>query len=102
MFLQYGSAQAEVSEMTDHVGGGVTWTGLLPDRDTDMLGLGASWVRLSRQADFRHGYELALELFYSIPLTDWAVLKPDLQYIVHPAGGRGNTLVGTLRIELSF
>ncbi|NOT56684.1 MAG: hypothetical protein HOP18_18960 [Deltaproteobacteria bacterium] len=102
MFLQYGYADGAVSEITHHFGGGLTWTGLLPQHNDDVSGIGTSWVTLSELAGFDKGYELALELFYKIQLTSWITLQPDLQYLINPSGGGriGNALVGSLRIQL--
>ena len=102
MFLQYGYADGTVSEIPHHLGGGLTWTGLLPQHNDGVLGIGTSWVALSQQAGFDKGYELALELFYKIQLTSWITRQPDLQYLINPSGGGhiGNALVGSLRIQL--
>jgi porin len=47
VFAQYGYADPDVSPFEHHVGAGLTWTGALPGRDEDALGLGLSWAGLS-------------------------------------------------------
>jgi porin len=93
-----------VSKISRHVGAGLTWTGPIPDRDEEVLGIGATWVRLSEHPDFSHDYELALELFYKIGVASWFTRKPDLQYIIKPSGGgsRDDALVAIMRVELTF
>lgn len=53
---------------------------------------------------FNESHETALELFYKAQITPWLTLKPDLQYIVNSGGDSslGDTLVGTLRVEVAF
>ena len=88
---------------------GLSYTGLLPGRDLDVLGLGGTIAQFADAARTRDPYELAVETFYRLRFTQWVSLKPDLQYIVHP-GGAGvapaaairDALVGTLRLEVNF
>ncbi|MDB5322098.1 MAG: Carbohydrate-selective porin [Phycisphaerales bacterium] len=106
VFLQYGYADASVSPVQHHVGVGLTWTGIVPNRDDDVLGLGASWVRFSdrRGANFDTDSELAVELFYKLKLTPWLSVKPDLQYVHNPGGvaARNDALVASVRLVVDF
>jgi len=106
LFFQYGKAEPSVSEIQHHIGGGLSWTGPIPNREEDVLGWGTSWVRLSSApgAGFAKKHELAIETFYKIKVTGWFSLKPDLQYIVNPSGAQGvkNALVPTMRFEWQF
>lgn len=104
-FFQYGYADEQVSSVAHHFGGGVTWTGLIPDRNEDVLGLGVSAAILSDEAGagFTDTAETAVELFYRIQLTPYLSVKPDLQYIANPGGaGADDALAATVRVELSF
>jgi porin len=104
MFAQYGYADAAVSEFVDHLSAGFTWTGFAPSRDNDVLGIEATWVRLSDEAHLRGSYELNIELLYKLQLTSWFSLKPNLQYLINPSGGGSieDALIGTLRLELTW
>lgn len=104
LFVQTGAADPRVSEVTRHVGGGLAWQGLLPGRDDDVLGVGISWVRFSRQAGFAAPGETATELFYKTAVTPWAAWTLDLQHIRAPGGqpGRRDALVATSRLILRF
>jgi carbohydrate-selective porin OprB len=101
-FFQWGKADPAVTTFQRHVGGGLLWEGLLPTRDLDRTGLGATWVRASRRAGSgldRRG-ELAVELFHQIHVTDWLHVIVDLQYLRVPGAVRQNpdAWVGTLRV----
>ena len=106
-FLQYGYADPHVSQVTEHVGGGVVWTGPLPvhARENDALGVGFTYAGLATApaAGFSKRYELSIESYYGIQLTDYLVLKPDLQYIINPGGNAvHDALVATVRATLAF
>jgi porin len=83
------------------VNGGATWKGIVPGRDGDTLGVGASYLRIGSYArglssDVAYysnnpGYplrdaETAFELSYQAQVTGWWVIQPDLQYVMQPGG----------------
>ncbi len=85
------------------------WTGILPSRRIDALGLGASYAHFSTEADLHDDYELAIETFYLIRFTPAVSLRPDLQFIIHPSGSGAsdespiqNALVFTMRLQVAF
>jgi porin len=102
-YLQYGHADQSVSEIRDHLGAGIAWTGMLPSRNDDVAGLGVSYVRLSDALE-GEGEEVAVEFFYKVQVTPWISVKPDLQYIRHPGGESGvdDALVATVRAVIDF
>lgn len=105
MFLQYDWADPDISPADHHVAGGLGWTGPVPSRDDDMLGLGLSYVHFSnaRLAGFADDFELAAELFYKIQLTPFLSVKTDVQYIVNPGGSKlDDALVFLVRVETAF
>ena len=65
-------------------------SGLIPSRDKDVVGLGMYHVRTSDE--YRDEInpqmlrETGYELYYSIQVTGWLTLTPDLQYIARPGG----------------
>jgi porin len=104
-FLQWGGSDDDLSAFEAHLGAGLVYTGLLPERDAWQTGLYLSHVDLTdAPAAGLGGSELAVELFQEIRLGPSLVLKPDLQYIVDPAGSDGirDAWVATLRLELSL
>ena len=91
--------------ITHAAGGGVTWTGPLPGRESDVLGAAAFYGRFANDTpDVSHAYKLAVEVFYKVQVTPYLSVKPELQYIRHPGGaaGRDDAIVGTVRVQVDF
>jgi porin len=105
-FGQYGWADSKVSAFEHHVGGGLTWTGLIPGRDDDVLGTAITYVRLSDApgAGFDRRDEVVGELFYKVQVLKWLSVKPDVQGIHHPGGSGGvhDAVVASLRVQADF
>ncbi len=105
LFLQVGSADDAVAEITANYAAGLAATGLLPNRHEDTTGFMISRAVLSDLIDtgFRED-ETALELFYRYRICNRFILKPDLQYIIHPSGDPlvDDAFVVTLRMEFGF
>ncbi len=106
-FLRYGVANDELNIFDSYLGAGVVVSGLLPSRPDDRFGLavaragiGAAWDRAAGGAD---NHETSIELTYSMQVTDWLRVQPDLQYIVNPGGNPGidNAFAVGLRFELT-
>jgi len=105
LFFQYGNADPDISEVQSHFGAGLVWTGAIPTRDEDVVGIGLSkvWFTDEPQSGLINDTEVALELFYKVQLFPWATIKPDLQYIANPGGeGLADAVVGTVHIEVLF
>lgn len=88
------------------IDGGVVYKGLIPTRDWDTIGFGASYLEISE--DISRGqelvndtltgfglpplfesvsdYELVFEVSYRAQLTAWWTLQPDIQWVIHPGG----------------
>lgn len=103
-YIQYGYADPDVADFNHHISGGIVWTGALPGRTADTLGLAFSTVVLSKENEaFTESNETAIELFYGWQVRQWLTVKPDLQYIINPGGeGLDDALVATLRVIVSF
>lgn len=99
-----GRADDDVSEAAAQLSAGVVWTGFLPGRDDDVVGLGASWLRFAPDAGFGDDHELALELLWKVQVTPWLVVRPDLQLVLDPGGDPSldDAWVGLLRIEVTL
>jgi porin len=102
MFAEYGLTQPDVNPIDRHIGGGFTDTGPDIAFPHDTLGISAQYAHISYQAGLKYPYELAIEGFVRHPLTPWASVQPDLQYIIHPGGKLPDAVVLTLRLELDF
>jgi porin len=105
MFLQYGSANAEVSPFTRHLGGGVVLESPLASRPNDAIGFGITSVRFTDadEPGFERDHEAVAEIYYRVALTRFLSLVPDFQFIRNPGGARSNdAFVFTPRVTLSF
>lgn len=87
-FLQTGSADQSRNQIGHYYGGGLTYQGLLPSRDCDILSMGIAIARnssgyrsVTKDVDVA---EYAYELTYRIEVTPYFAIQPDLQFIVNP------------------
>jgi len=103
-FGQYGHADKDVSEVSDHVGAGVMWIGPYDKMYPDIVGLGVQTVKFNDDFGFTENYETNIELFYSYQVTPYFSVKPDLQYIMNPGGDEtiDDALMATIRVTLAF
>jgi porin len=99
-FLRVGYAPPDRNLISLEVDAGVTYKGLLPDRELDVLGVAASYGRIGNAArrldrdavlftDIERpvrDYETVLEVTYEARIAPWWLLQPDLQFIFHPGG----------------
>jgi porin len=98
-FLRVGGAPADRNLISVEVDAGLTFKGLFPDRDLDVLGVGASYARIgyARRLDRDEilftgierpirDYESVLEITYEARMAPWLLLQPDLQLVFHPGG----------------
>lgn len=104
VFLQYGYADPELSEIAHFIGGGLTFIGPIPGRENDQAGFYVAAALLSDDAGFAVDHEVALETTYQIAVTPFFSIQPSLQYIFNPGGASSasNSLVGTLRFVIDF
>lgn len=111
-FLRAGFADEAVNPVALYVGAGLVYTGLLPARNEDVLGLGVSAAFVGD--DFRdtrvqegvpvESRELVIELTYWMPVLPWLSLQLDAQYISDPATDPAldNGTVLGLRYQITF
>jgi porin len=91
---------------------GLVYTGLIPTRDEDQIGVGFAYAQLtngSRKAlEFEGsrgvGAEMVLEFTYKATLTPWLYIQPDAQFVINPGGTQdlGNAFVIGARVSLNF
>jgi porin len=99
-FLRVGGAAGNRNLINLELDAGLTYKGLFPGRDADLVGIAASYGRIggaarglstdtvlfSGIAQPIRDYETVLELTYQLTVAPWWVLQPDLQAIFHPNG----------------
>lgn len=95
-----------------YVDTGLTYTGLLPTRDTDTLGIAFVYGGLTRDGKAAiadegfdpAGAEMVIEATYRCRLTPWLSVQPDLQLVLDPGATRdlGTALVAGTRVSVTF
>ena len=98
-FLRVGYAPPDRNLISLEVDAGLTFKGLFPDRELDVLGAGVSYGRIgdARRLDRDEilftgierpirDYETVLEITYEARVAPWWLLQPDLQLVFHPGG----------------
>jgi porin len=109
-FIRLGGTPDDRSLIGFYLDAGVVWTGFLPGRDEDALGLAAAWAELSgdfvdAQADPpAWDREILIELTWRIVLAKWFHVLPDYQYLRHPGGtsATDDAHVVGVRVDLYF
>ena len=126
-FLRVGYAPPDRNLFSLEIDAGLTFKGLFPNRELDVLGVGAVYGRIgyARRLDRDQvlftgierplrDYERVLEITYEARIAPWWLLQPDLQLVFHPGGhtapprsssGAGpipNALVLGLRSGIAF
>ncbi len=100
-FAQVSCANSETTcDNYLHLAAGLNMEGVFSKEHNDMMGLAFTSVFLADKKA-----ETAIELFYQYQITDNLMIKPDIQYIVNPAGMDyhvNNALVGMLRFAIEF
>ncbi len=110
-FLRFGySPSEERNTVRLYSDFGLTYGGLLPGRNSDVLGIAFSITRFGD--DFLETVsgvgrppaktERILELTYQIPISPNITLQPDLQLILDPLEGQSDAVVFGLRVEAAF
>ncbi len=103
VFLMYGYADPAILQFDHNIGGGISWTGLIPGRRNDILGLGTQSIHFGNSFHPQDDFETSYETFYQFQATRWFMIKPDLQYIAHPGGqGTPDALAFTVRFQITF
>jgi porin len=99
-FLRIGYAPPNRNLISFEVDAGLTFKGLFPGRELDVLGVAASYARignavsrLDRDAVLFtsierpiRDYEAVLEVTYEARVTPWWIMQPDLQFAFRPGG----------------
>jgi porin len=99
-FIRVGDAPPNRNLSSLEVDAGLTYKGLFPGRELDLLGVAASYGRIANAArrldrdvilftaadGTIHDYETVLEITYQARIAPWWVLQPDLQLVFHPGG----------------
>jgi porin len=114
LFARLAGDPSRGDQINFYADGGITYKGLLPNRDDDVFGIAVAYANGSNEArgfdsDMNRfndsnrpirDFEIALEVTYRAQLAPWWSVQPDLQFIFHPGGNipRANDSSGTQAI----
>lgn len=111
-FGRVGFAPQDRNELTFYFDTGLAYTGLLPGREEDSLGLAFAYAGLGsrERSELRDeglhpvAAEMVLEATYECQLTPWFSVQPDLQFVINPGGTSDlrNALVVGGRATITF
>ena len=110
VFGRFAIAPPDRSLVVYDTEAGVTYTGLFPRRDSDVLGAGFIYSRISDDARTDTGaplsshHEAVIEVSYQASLTSFLTIQPDFQYIENPGAVRParDAIVAGMRFGLAF
>lgn len=114
VFFKAGWADPSYNRYSQFYSGGLNYSGLIPDRVDDVLGIAVIHTKLGQfflddNVDSAGEYlgftaETTFEVTYSAQINDWLVIQPDLQFIQYPAMSfaiPNSTVVG-VRVQAEF
>ncbi|MGI9088291.1 MAG: carbohydrate porin [Chthoniobacterales bacterium] len=110
VFGRFAIAPPDRSLVVYDIEAGVTYTGLFPGRDSDVLGAGFLYSRVSNDAFTDSGtplpshHEAVIEVSYQASLTSFLTIQPDFQYIMNPGAVRParDAIVAGMRFSLAY
>ena len=118
LFVRIIGAPRESNLVDFYADGGITFSGMMPYRADDKLGIGVAYTGISNEHGFDGGsglssartFEALVEICYTARLRTGWTLQPDFQYIWQPSGtpepsGRGtipNAAVWGVRTVINF
>lgn len=106
LFAIASVGEAATNPVRWSLSGGVSMQGPIPSRPHDEFGFGVAYARFTGEGSlFPNPGECAIEAFYSVQLTPWLSIQPDVQYVIDPGGNAvatENALVGILRVTVEF
>jgi len=107
VFCFGGGAPDNRNTVQDSIAGGLNYTGLIPYRPKDVMGVALTSSTFSNKlsaSTMQDGSETSYEWTYQIQIRDGVYLQPDIEYVRHPNGDDAikNASVFTLRTEVHF
>jgi porin len=102
LFSQIGISPKKMNRNNHYYSVGFNYIGLFSNRPADECGLALAYAGIH---DNIVGSETAIEMAYNFIVNKYIYLKPDLQYVINPAGtGQklNNALVGFIRFGIRY
>lgn len=99
-FARVATSPSDQNLVSLYLDGGFTFSGIVPSRPDDVLGIGAAYTRISKSARGADGdrnvaagiaapkrdYEAMLEISYAAQIVPGFSIQPDFQYFWNPGG----------------
>ncbi len=111
-FARVGFGTPNYSFVHDYFDIGLNFTGFVPARQLDVMGVAVGRSGISgqfsdsqaRQGAGGYTQETVIEATYRIQLTPWATIQPDFQYFINPGAARGSrdAFVSGIRTAITF
>lgn len=101
-FAQIGLSPQSINTHNHFYGLGINYNGLIKKRGNDQCGIAVAHAGFDANTT---GNETAIELTYKYQLCPNIYIRPDIQYIINPAGTGvilNNALVGFIRFDISL
>jgi porin len=103
VFSQLGLSPKKLNKNNRYFSIGLNYKGIINKRPDDQFGLAVAYAGIDGNAV---GSEMAVELTYKVQINKNIYLRPDIQYIINPAGTEEvklqNDLVGFIRFGVDF
>jgi len=109
VFFNFTQGDRQSSNTDNQVAAGLFFTGPIPGRKDDDLGFAVARTNVNGRAAREDGLlapgtqrpnaEYASELYYSLHVRPWLILRPNVQYIVDPGGYSDMTDVVVLGLK---
>ncbi|HUK42215.1 MAG TPA: carbohydrate porin, partial [Candidatus Acidoferrales bacterium] len=95
--------KSSVNTMPYFVGGGFSYQGAIPRRDSNIASFGVIYGSFSRYIPHTTA-ETVIEANYQITLRRWLSITPDLQYVVKPSGSSAisNAFILGTQVVINF
>ncbi len=107
VFGRYGWSGSEAGpgeELVNFWSTGISYLGLVPGRDADVLGCGIAQGYFSERSEMTEDSETAAELYYNVEVSGWMQVTPSVQYVADPGGTNagGDAVVAAVRVQMNF
>ncbi len=91
--------QKEINTFPFFFSNGIQYRGLIPNRNHDVVVFGLAYGNFSSDLAGQD-FEMIIELTYALQLTNWFLIQPDFQYVIHPNGDQNINNAFVLGMQL--
>lgn len=111
-FTRFSFAPQDRNYVNFYFDTGLTYKGLIPNRDADTIGIALGYAQTSNgaraalrsQGSTPVGAEMVIEATYQVQVNNWLIVQPDLQVVLNPnaTSDFGNAFLLGFRGEVTF